>query len=36
VERAKAFRFAERDGTYDDIYPAFNEAITAWFRGESR
>jgi uncharacterized oxidoreductase len=36
VERAKAFRFAERDGTYDDIYPAFNEAITAWFRGASR
>lgn len=29
VERAKAFRFAERDGTYDDIYPRFNEAITA-------
>jgi uncharacterized oxidoreductase len=30
VERVKAFRFAERDGTYHDIYPAFNEAITAW------
>ncbi|MDM3975578.1 SDR family NAD(P)-dependent oxidoreductase [Mycobacterium marseillense] len=29
VERVKAFRFAERDGTYDDIYPRFNEAITA-------
>jgi uncharacterized oxidoreductase len=29
VERAKGFRFAERDGRYDDIYPAFNEAITA-------
>ena len=29
VERVKAFRFAERDGTYDDIYPAFNEAVTA-------
>src|SRR6202012_189607 len=28
VERVKAFRFAERDGTYEDIYPAFNEAIT--------
>lgn len=29
VDRAKAFRFAERDGTYDDIYPGFNEAVTA-------
>jgi uncharacterized oxidoreductase len=29
VERAKRFRFAERDGVYDDIYPAFNQAITA-------
>lgn len=29
VERAKRFRFAERDGVYDDIYPAFNEAMTA-------
>lgn len=29
VERVKAFRFAERDGTYDDIYARFNEAITA-------
>lgn len=29
VERVKMFRFAERDGTYDDIYPRFNEAITA-------
>ena len=29
VERAKRFRFAERDGAYDDIYPAFNEAMTA-------
>lgn len=29
VERAKRFRFAERDGVFDDIYPAFNEAITA-------
>ncbi len=31
VERAKMFRFAERDGTYDDIYPRFNETITAMF-----
>ena len=29
VERAKRFRFAERDGAYDDIYPTFNEAMTA-------
>jgi uncharacterized oxidoreductase len=29
VERAKVFRFAERDGVYDEIYPAFNQAITA-------
>ena len=29
VERAKRFRFAERDGAYDEIYPAFNEAMTA-------
>jgi len=28
VERVRTFRFAERDGAYDDIYPAFNEAIT--------
>ncbi len=27
VERVKAFRFAERDGAYDDIYPAFNQAM---------
>jgi uncharacterized oxidoreductase len=32
VERAKRFRFAERDGVYDDIYPAFNQAITAALR----
>jgi uncharacterized oxidoreductase len=32
VERVKAFRFAERDGAYDDIYPTFNEAITAGLR----
>jgi len=29
VERVKGFRFAERDGRYDDIYPAFNQAMTA-------
>lgn len=29
VERVKMFRYAERDGAYDDIYPRFNEAITA-------
>ena len=29
VQRAKRFRFAERDGAYDDIYPAFNQTITA-------
>jgi uncharacterized oxidoreductase len=29
VERAKRFRFAERDGVYDDIYPRFNQAMTA-------
>jgi uncharacterized oxidoreductase len=29
VERVKMFRFAERDGTYDEIYPRFNETITA-------
>jgi uncharacterized oxidoreductase len=28
VERVESFRFAERDGTYDDIYPGFNEATT--------
>lgn len=27
-ERVKGFRFAERDGAFDQIYPAFNEAIT--------
>jgi uncharacterized oxidoreductase len=32
VERVKAFRFAERDGVYDDIYSAFNEAMTAALR----
>lgn len=29
VERVKRFRFAERDGRYDEIYPAFNQAMTA-------
>ena len=28
VQRVKPFRFAERDGAFDEIYPAFNEAIT--------
>jgi uncharacterized oxidoreductase len=32
VEAVKGFRFAERDGVYRDIYPAFNEAITAGLR----
>jgi uncharacterized oxidoreductase len=29
VERAKGFRFAERDGAYDQMYPAFNAKMTA-------
>jgi uncharacterized oxidoreductase len=29
VEGVKGFRFAERDGTYDDIYPGFNQRMTA-------
>ena len=29
VDRVKGFRFAERDGTYDDIYPRFNQTMTA-------
>jgi uncharacterized oxidoreductase len=29
VERARGFRFAERDGAYDDIYSAFNQRMTA-------
>jgi uncharacterized oxidoreductase len=29
VEAAKGFRFAERDGSYDDIYPILNERMTA-------
>lgn len=36
VDRVKNFRYAERDGTYHDIYPVFNEAITAWLRGAGR
>jgi uncharacterized oxidoreductase len=32
AERARPFRFAERDGVYHEIYPAFNEAITAGLR----
>jgi uncharacterized oxidoreductase len=27
VERAKGFRYAERNGAYDKIYPAFNETM---------
>ena len=29
VEQAKAFRFAERNGSYDDVYPILNERMTA-------
>jgi uncharacterized oxidoreductase len=29
VERVKRFRYAERDGAYDNIYPVFNEAMVA-------
>jgi uncharacterized oxidoreductase len=29
VERVRAFRFAERDGSFDDIYAGFNRAMTA-------
>ena len=29
VERAKGFRFAERDGAFHEIYPVFNEKMTA-------
>jgi uncharacterized oxidoreductase len=28
VERVKGFRFAERQGTYDDIYATFNQAMS--------
>jgi uncharacterized oxidoreductase len=33
VERVKRLRFAERDGAYDDIYTALNEAMEAGYRG---
>ena len=29
VDRVKGFRFAERDGRFDDVYPAFNQNMTA-------
>jgi len=29
VKRANGFRFAERNGAYDDIYPVFNQKMTA-------
>jgi uncharacterized oxidoreductase len=29
VDRVKGFRFAERDGRFDDVYPAFNQNTTA-------
>ena len=29
VERVRPFRFAERDGVYDEVYAAFNEAMIA-------
>jgi uncharacterized oxidoreductase len=29
VEAAKAFRFAERNGSFDEIYPVLNERMTA-------
>lgn len=32
VERAKGFRYAERDGRYDDIYPALNRRMIAALR----
>jgi len=35
VERVKRFRFAERDGVYDDIYPVFNRATTPGTSGTS-
>lgn len=31
VGRARRFRFAERDGIYDSVYHAFNQAITTEF-----
>ena len=33
VDRAEGFRFAERNGNYDDIYPSFNERMTAALNG---
>ena len=30
VERAKGFRFAERDGAFDEIYPVFNEKMIGY------
>lgn len=32
VGRAKEFRFAERNGSYDEIYPMFNERMTEALR----
>ncbi len=29
VEAAKAFRFAERNGSFDEVYPILNERMTA-------
>jgi uncharacterized oxidoreductase len=29
VDRVRGFRFAERDGRYEDVYPAFNQNMTA-------
>jgi uncharacterized oxidoreductase len=29
VDRAQVFRFAERDGRYDEMYPVFNQNMTA-------
>jgi uncharacterized oxidoreductase len=29
VDRVKGFRYAERDGRFDDVYPAFNQNMTA-------
>jgi uncharacterized oxidoreductase len=29
VQRAKGFRFAERDGSFDALYPVFNQKMTA-------
>ncbi|HUB53858.1 MAG TPA: SDR family NAD(P)-dependent oxidoreductase, partial [Mycobacterium sp.] len=32
VDRVKGFRFAERDGRYEEVYPAFNQNMTAALR----